>query len=118
MLRNTWATSCVRIITETGLRVYNELMPMKKQHLDLENAVVWIPDSKTPNGVAEVPLTPTAVEASRDQFHRFICLRAVRICFRVTKIRAGIRRLCRQSGTRPCDAPASRISASSVVRRK
>jgi|SRR5882762_4675509 len=73
MLRNTWATSCVRIITETGLRVYNELMPMKKQHLDLENAVVWIPDSKTPNGVAEVPLTPTAVEASRDQFHLSPC---------------------------------------------
>ena len=40
---------------------------MKKEHLDLENAVVWIPDSKTPNGVAEVPLTPLAVEAFRDQ---------------------------------------------------
>jgi hypothetical protein len=38
----------VRIIIETGLRVYKELMPMKKQNLDLENAVVWIPDSKTP----------------------------------------------------------------------
>ncbi len=56
----------VRIITETGLRVYKELMPMKKEHLDLTNAVVWIPDSKTPNGVAEVPLTPIAVEAFRD----------------------------------------------------
>ena len=57
----------VRIITETGLRVYKELMPMKKEQLDLENAVVWIPDSKTANGVAEVPLTPLAVEAFRDQ---------------------------------------------------
>ena len=57
----------MRIITETGLRVYKELMPMKKEHLDLENAVVWIPDSKTPNGVAEVPLTPLAVEAFRNQ---------------------------------------------------
>ena len=47
----------VRIITETGLRVYKELMPMKKDQVDLENAVVWIPDSKTPNGIAEVPLT-------------------------------------------------------------
>ena len=53
----------VRIITETGLRVYKELMPMKKDQIDLENAVVWIPDSKTPNGVAEVPLTPIAVQA-------------------------------------------------------
>jgi len=42
----------VRMITETGLRVYKELMPMKKEQLDLANAMVWIPDSKTPNGVA------------------------------------------------------------------
>ena len=50
----------IRIITETGLRVYKELMPMKKDQVDLENAVVWIPDSKTPNGIAEVPLTEIA----------------------------------------------------------
>jgi integrase len=50
----------VRIITETGLRVYKELMSMRKDQLDLPNAVVWIPDSKTPNGIAEVPLTPIA----------------------------------------------------------
>jgi integrase len=53
----------VRIITETGLRIYRELTPMKKDQLDLENRTVWIPDSKTPNGVAEVPLTELAVEA-------------------------------------------------------
>jgi integrase len=63
----------VRIITETGLRVYKELMPMKKEHLDLPNAMVWIPDSKTPNGVAEVPLTPIAVEALRDQLRLSPC---------------------------------------------
>jgi integrase len=57
----------VRIITETGLRIYKELTPMKKDEVDLENKVVWIPDSKTPNGVAEVPLTDLAVEAVRDQ---------------------------------------------------
>jgi integrase len=57
----------VQIITETGLRVYKELAPMKKDQVDLSNAVVWIPDSKTPNGVAEVPLTPLAVEAFRRQ---------------------------------------------------
>ncbi|MGA8221989.1 MAG: tyrosine-type recombinase/integrase [Candidatus Acidiferrales bacterium] len=57
----------VRIITETGLRVYKELMSMKKDQLDLPNAVVWIPDSKTSNGIAEVPLTPLAVDAFRDQ---------------------------------------------------
>ena len=57
----------IRIITESGLRVYKELMPMKKDQVDLENAFVWIPDSKTPNGVAEVPLTELALEAFRDQ---------------------------------------------------
>src|SRR6266508_285097 len=59
--------SAIRIITETGLRVYKELTPMKKEHVDLRNAVVWIPDSKTTNGVAEVPLTELAVEAFKDQ---------------------------------------------------
>ena len=57
----------IRIISETGLRVYKELMPMKKEQVDLENAVVWIPDSKTPNGIAEVPLTDLAVSAFREQ---------------------------------------------------
>ena len=57
----------IRIITETGLRIYKELIPMKKEQLDLENRTVWIPDSKTANGVAEVPLTEVAVEAFRSQ---------------------------------------------------
>jgi len=57
----------VRIITETGLRIYKELTPMKKDQVDLQNAVVWIPDSKTPNGTAEVPLTPLAIEAFKSQ---------------------------------------------------
>ena len=57
----------VRIITETGLRVYKELTPMKKDQVDLENAVAWIPDSKTPNGVAEVPLTRLSAQAFQDQ---------------------------------------------------
>ncbi len=40
---------------------------MKKEQVDLENAVVWIPDSKTPNGIAEVPLTDLARDAFREQ---------------------------------------------------
>ena len=44
----------VKIITETGLRIYKELIPMKKEQLDLANATVWIPDSKTPNGRASL----------------------------------------------------------------
>jgi integrase len=57
----------VRIVTETGLRIYKELTPMKKDQVDLDNKVVWIPDSKTPNGGAEVPLTDLAVAAFRNQ---------------------------------------------------
>jgi integrase len=57
----------VRIITETGLHIYKELMPMTKEQVDLANAVIWIPDSKTPTGVAELPLTAMAVQALQDQ---------------------------------------------------
>jgi integrase len=59
--------NAVRIITETGLRVYKELTPMRKDQVDIQNAVVWIPDSKTPNGAAEVPLTPLAIQAFSSQ---------------------------------------------------
>jgi integrase len=37
----------IRIVVETGLRVYKELAPMRKQDVDLDNAMIWIPDSKT-----------------------------------------------------------------------
>src|SRR5208282_5339869 len=57
----------VRIITETGLRIYKELILMRKDQVDLQNAVVWIPDSKTPNGIAEVPLTSLAIQAFKSQ---------------------------------------------------
>ena len=57
----------IRIITETGLRVYKELAGMKKEQVDLANKLVFIEDSKTPTGVSEVPLTDIAVEAFRNQ---------------------------------------------------
>jgi len=63
-----YLANVIRIITETGLRVYKELTPMRKDQVDLVNAVVWIPESKTPDGVAEVPLTEITVKAFRSQF--------------------------------------------------
>ena len=42
-------------------------MGTEKEQVDLDNAMVWIPDSKTPNGIDEVPLTELALEAFRDQ---------------------------------------------------
>jgi integrase len=57
----------IQIVTDTGLRIYKELAPLRKEHLDLMNGTVWIPDSKTINGIAEVPLTDIAIEAFRRQ---------------------------------------------------
>jgi integrase len=57
----------VRIITETGLRVYKELLPIQKEQVDFVNSVVWIPASKTPNGISELPLSGLALEAFRNQ---------------------------------------------------
>jgi len=62
-----YLANVVRIITETGLRVYKELTPMRKDQIDLTNKIVWIPDSKTANGVAEVPLTDVALQAFENQ---------------------------------------------------
>lgn len=36
----------IQIISEMGLRPYKELMPMRKDQVDLENWLVHIPDSK------------------------------------------------------------------------
>jgi len=57
----------IRIITETGLRVYKELACMTKDQVDIANKVVFIKDSKTPTGISEVPLTDIALEAFEDQ---------------------------------------------------
>jgi integrase len=51
------------IISEMGLRPYKELMPMLKPQVDLENWLVHIPDSKTPNGIGDMPMTTLAREA-------------------------------------------------------
>jgi integrase len=40
---------------------------MRQDQVDMQNAFVWIPDSKTPTGVAEVPLSSLAVEAFKNQ---------------------------------------------------
>jgi integrase len=59
--------NAIVIISEMGLRPYKELMPMKKSHVDLENLLVHIPDSKTPNGVGDMPMTDVAFQAFKAQ---------------------------------------------------
>jgi len=85
----------VRIITETGLRVYKELTPVTKEEVDLANSVLWIPDSKTPTGVAELPLTAMAVQAFRDQM---AFAGAVTIFFLARKARRAINAPCERVG--------------------
>lgn len=55
------------IIVETGLRYKKELLPMRKEQVDLDNSVVQVVDSKTVNGIGDVPLTATACEAFKRQ---------------------------------------------------
>ena len=47
-------------ISELGLRYKKELLPMKKEQVDLDNGSVHIADSKTPNGIGDMPLTEPA----------------------------------------------------------
>ena len=56
----------VVIIAETGLRYKKELLPMTKGQIDLENGLVHIAESKTVNGIGDMPLT----KAARDAFER------------------------------------------------
>ena len=55
------------IMVEMGLRPYRELIPMRKQQVDLQNGIVHLPDSKTVNGIADMPMTDKAREAFASQ---------------------------------------------------
>jgi integrase len=63
----SYARNIVVIISELGPRYKKELLPMKKEQVDLENGVVHIADSKTMNGIGDMPLTPDAREAFKRQ---------------------------------------------------
>lgn len=55
------------IMTEMGLRPYKELLPMLKSQVDLENRLVHISESKTDNGIGEMPMTELAHKAFKEQ---------------------------------------------------
>ena len=55
------------IMVEMGLRPYRELIPMRKQQVDMQNEIVHLPDSKTVNGIADMPMTERACEAFASQ---------------------------------------------------
>jgi integrase len=60
----------VVIISEMGLRPYKELMPMLKEHVDLENRLVHIPESKTLSGEGDMPMTEPAYQAFKEQIEQ------------------------------------------------
>ena len=55
------------IMLEMGLRPYRELIPMRKQQVDLQNGIVHLPDSKTVNGIADMPMTDSVRAAFASQ---------------------------------------------------
>ena len=63
-----WVEACapaylgniIVIMVEMGLRPYRELIPMRKEQVDLERGIVHLPDSKTVNGIADMPMTDRA----------------------------------------------------------
>jgi len=63
----SYLRNIVVIISEMGLRYKKELLPMMKEEVDLENGLVHIADSKTANGIGDMPLTQAAREAFRRQ---------------------------------------------------
>jgi integrase len=55
------------ILSEMGLQYKKELLPMMKVQVDLENGIVHIADSKTVNGIGDLPMTTVAQEAFQRQ---------------------------------------------------
>src|SRR5690606_8699532 len=51
------------IMVEMGLRPYRELMPMRKAQVDLGSGIVHLPESKTANVIADMPMSDRAREA-------------------------------------------------------
>ncbi|MCY4597096.1 MAG: tyrosine-type recombinase/integrase [Bryobacterales bacterium] len=57
----------VVIMVEIGLRPYKELLPIRKEQVDMENRLVHLPDSKTASGIADMPMSERARQAFESQ---------------------------------------------------
>lgn len=51
----SYLRNIVVIVSELGLRYKKELLPMKKEQVDLENRLVHIAESKTTTGIGDMP---------------------------------------------------------------
>ncbi len=63
----SYLKNIIVIISEMGLRPFKELLPIQKCQVDLENRLVHIPDSKTPSGIGDMPMTEPAWAAFKAQ---------------------------------------------------
>lgn len=67
MVAPVYLCNIIVIMVEMGLRPYRELMPMRRTQIDLENGIVHLPDSKTVNGIADMPMSDRARAAFASQ---------------------------------------------------
>ena len=52
----------VILLRDTGMRPKKELFRMKIEHLDLNNRVIFVPDSKTPTGRRHIPMSDRVLD--------------------------------------------------------
>jgi integrase len=57
-------------MAEMGLWPYKELLRIRRADVDLESRLVHIPDSKTPNGIGDMPMTEQAWTAFKAQLEQ------------------------------------------------
>ena len=62
-----WKVAAIRILLSPSPVTRSASSCCRSSRSPLVNRTVWIPDSKTPSGVAEVPLTDIAADAFRRQ---------------------------------------------------
>ena len=67
MCAPSYLRNIVVIMTEMGVRPYKELIPIRKEQIDLVNCLVHLPDSKTTSGIADMPMSPRSREAFESQ---------------------------------------------------
>ena len=63
----SYLRNIVVIVSELGLRYKKELLPMRKEQVDLENRLVHIADSKTATGIGDMPLTNSAFQRQMEE---------------------------------------------------
>ena len=97
------------IMVEMGLRPYRELIPMRKEQVDLQNGIVHLPDSKTVNGVADMPMTDRVPKALASQMKQSGDSDYLFPSPRMDSSPSRTSRRCSSCGTGRCSAPGCRI---------